>query len=146
MSEEVYASVADAMTSGKEFPLSYVNASLWFKFNGVLMQEPVTVFQKMQGFFEGRTVTIDMPSDSIFKPEYLSKRLYGTPDLWWLLLVLNKCKSHKEFNRTTVTVLNPDFIDEMNSFLNNISPTIAKNREAAKTIEDNDLTIKEVIL
>jgi hypothetical protein len=42
--------------------------------------------------------------------------------------------------------LNPDFIDEMNSFLNNISPTIAKNREAAKTIEDNDLTIKEVIL
>ena len=146
MSEEVYASISDAITSGKDYSLSYVNASLWFKFNGVLMQEPVTVFQKMQGFFEGRTITIDMPSDVIFKPEYLSKRLYSTPDLWWLLLFLNKCKSHKEFNRATVTVLNPEFIDEMLSFLNNISPTINKNRESARTIQDNDLTIKEVIL
>ena len=143
---DVYASVTDAMSAGKEYALTYSNASLWFKFNGVLMQEPVTVFQKMQGFFEGRTTVITMPQDVMYKPEYLSERLYGTTDLWWLLLFLNKCKSHKEFNRSTVTVLNPEFVDEMMSFINNISETIAKNRENVKTIEDNDLTIKSVIL
>ena len=54
---DVYPSVSDALSAGKDYVLSYSNASLWFKFNGVLMQEPVTVFQKMQGFFEGRTTS-----------------------------------------------------------------------------------------
>lgn len=143
---DIYSSVSDALSAGKDYVLSYSNASLWFKFNGVLMQEPVTVFQKMQGFFEGRTTVINMPADVMYKPEYLSDRLYGTTDLWWLLLFLNKCKSHKEFNRSTVTVLNPEFVDEMASFINNISDTITKNRENVKTVEDNDLTIKQVVL
>ncbi len=52
-----------------------------------------------------------------FKPKSLSYKLYGTTELWALLLMINNCVSKIDFNKKKIKVLDPKNIK---SFINEV--------------------------
>lgn len=52
-----------------------------------------------------------------FKPKSLSYKLYGTTELWALLLMINNCVSKIDFNEKKIKVLDPKNIK---SFINEV--------------------------
>lgn len=52
-----------------------------------------------------------------YKPKSLSQKLYGTTELWSLLLSVNNCISKIDFNKRKIKVLNPKRIK---SFINEV--------------------------
>lgn len=52
-----------------------------------------------------------------FKPKSLSYKLYGTTELWALLLMINNCISKIDFNKKKIKVLDPKSIK---SFINEV--------------------------
>ena len=52
-----------------------------------------------------------------FKPKSLSYKLYGTTELWALLLMINNCISKIDFNKKKIKVLDPKNIK---SFINEV--------------------------
>lgn len=52
-----------------------------------------------------------------FKPKSLSYKLYGTTELWALLLMINNCVSKIDFNKKKIKVLDPKSIK---SFINEV--------------------------
>lgn len=52
-----------------------------------------------------------------FKPKSLSYKLYGTTELWALLLMVNNCISKIDFNKKKIKVLDPKNIK---SFINEV--------------------------
>lgn len=45
-----------------------------------------------------------------YKPEYVSNNLYGSPDLWYLILFLNGVTCHAQFDNTNVIAIPPENI------------------------------------
>ncbi len=52
-----------------------------------------------------------------YKPKSLSQKLYGTTELWSLLLSINNCLSKVDFNKRNIKVLNPKRIK---AFINEV--------------------------
>lgn len=46
-----------------------------------------------------------------YKPKLLSYDLYGTIDLWYLLIIINDFKSITDFNKKQIFILSPDKIN-----------------------------------
>lgn len=69
-----------------------------------------------------------------FKPDILSNRIYGTPDLYWLILYLNNIESPSRFKTPRILKLIPkDKIDEIFDIL------LTKN---VRQIEKNRLEVE----
>lgn len=64
-----------------------------------------------------------------FKPKLLSYRLYGTTELYFLLLLLNNIASVKEFDFKKLKIIENDYISELlSSIYNAESSTLTDNR------------------
>lgn len=64
-------------------------------------------------------------------PKLLSKKLYGTMDLWYILLRVNRCSSPFNFKSKTVKVMHPDKLDVINRILNLCEERLAKSKNIA---------------
>ena len=74
---------------------------------GVEVQEPSTLLDRFPQWLDAHAVAVPLSPSHEWRPEHLSLRLYGTPDLWWLLLRLNGFRAAWEFHGTHVRVLDP---------------------------------------
>lgn len=54
----------------------------------------------------------------IYSPRRLSLVLYGTTDLWHLLLWINNMKSNTEFTKKKIYIFDPEKLDLINDILN----------------------------
>ena len=59
----------------------------------------------------------------IYRPKYLSLKLYGTIDLWHLILWINDLTSATQFDKSIIYVFDPERIDILERII-----SIEKNR------------------
>jgi len=117
--------------------IDYPDCSQKINAYGLLMQDPSTVIDK---FMVPETIEMEMARKYVHKPEHLSLALYGETYLWHLLMKLNNCQHRSDFDFSTVTVLEPTFVNTLKNFV------IARSDEISTVHELEDLTIKQVIL
>lgn len=72
-----------------------------------------------------------------YDPKKLSLDLYGTMDLWVLLLKLNRCSHPLNFVSKNVRVLDPDNLSILSKILQSESQRLNKNR--LRTFENLDV-------
>ncbi len=53
----------------------------------------------------------------LYRPKYLSLALYGTIDLWYLLLYINNMTSCTEFNKKVIKIYNPNSMELLNKII-----------------------------
>lgn len=82
------------------------------------IQVPMTsIINKYKEYFDKITCTVDVDDKSSniyrYKPKMLSYDLYGTTELWSILLYINDCKSLVDFDKKKLKILFPDKVDEL---------------------------------
>jgi hypothetical protein len=149
MSFEKYNSAkhVDILTSildSKKNKILISNVSNKLNLNNKLIISEPHIFYEYEELILKNCVEVVIYEKFFYRPEYLSKELYGTPDLWYLLLWINKMTSIHDFNKLTINVFNPDKTDIINDIIEKNKNRFQKNKLEPKYIED--LTIKKIII
>ena len=102
------------------------------------------ILDKYDSIIIENTKLVKIDENYFYKPEYLSKKLYGTPNLWYLLLFVNSITTAMEFNKNRIYIFDPNRIHIFNKLIENDKERIKELSETPYVIED--LTIKKVNL
>ena len=120
------ATIDDLIQWGKRQEVSYRNLSgnalIENKMKNETIRIPLnSIMSEYRYFLEPYTVEIEINDEELvlyqFKPKSLSYKLYGTTELWAVLLMINNCISKIDFNKKKIKVLDPKRIM---SFINEV--------------------------
>lgn len=133
------------ITHSKTNPLVLSNISEKINYNDEFYTYDRNILLEHKVYLSQYTVTIeDLDEKYFYKPEWLAKDLYGSADLWYLVLWFNdEVPSVMEFNKKTVTVFDPEHIDIINRFIRKVS-NLSEDDDADDVTYVPDLTLKEV--
>lgn len=88
--------------------------------------------EKYRGIILGNSFELDLDDTLLdrfrFKPKLLSMKLYGTTDLWHLLLWLNNMHSVTQFNRKNIIIFDPDGLHLLNKIVELEKNRLLENR------------------
>lgn len=121
------ASMTEQITDTKQLEISYRTLHTVGTINDIYANRVVkipfaSIFVKYKDFLDDIIVDFKLTEvqrrDLLFKPKMLSQFLYGTPELWFELLRLNKWASVTDFKpKETIKVYDPgrlkDVLNEM---------------------------------
>lgn len=109
---------------------------------GYTMQSPVWPLTALSGVIEDSIVTIDRGSMYDYLPEGLSRELYGTVDLWYILLRLNGAMTRGQFRGPTFRVYKSETASGI------LLDVVKRGASRSRTTQLNpveDLTIRRVV-
>jgi len=106
-------SVADSLVSCQHNSIILSKLSQDYKFGNITLDSPIPCFVKFYDLLESYTMRITMEERYRYKPEVVAKELYGTTDLWWLVMYMSKITKHEDFNIPSIKVLQPAYLDDL---------------------------------
>ena len=80
------------------------NLSNWYIFQGEILL-PKPLLRKYENILRTNLEDYDVPKEYYYRPEYVSYELYGTTDLWYLLLFINNMEKPDDFTKSKIKVL-----------------------------------------
>lgn len=131
--------ITSAISKGLENQLILDNVNTYIDFEGFKIPSMNIFFEKYRGIILENCVKITM-SEKVYdaykyRPKYLSYKLYGTVDLWHLLLWVNDMVTVSQFNKKIIYVLNPESLDVLDRILNLEKDMLDNNTESIPRIE-----------
>lgn len=110
----------------------------------ILLAEP-NIFTLYENVIMGVCSTYSIKEDYFYRPERVSNDLYGTPDLWYTILAVNKIPTILEFTKTKIKAIDPDIgLEVLNHIIEKHAKKLKANNADPKVLED--LTIKKIIV
>ena len=82
-----------------------------------IVYEPYNVMRSLVWMLEPFLVTYDMPVDEHYMPEKTAKRLYDSHDFWYVCMLINDCRSVKDYRFKQYKVLPAKDLYHIESFL-----------------------------
>ena len=122
---------------------NYDSSCKIISYGNITFQNPLTIYDETKNFLSSRIIEIPISSDYFYKPEYLSNYLYYTTSLWHMILKLNNCLNHKEFNKRIAKVLDPNKLNDLIELINLKKQELYNNKK--KGLDITDLTLKDMI-
>jgi hypothetical protein len=123
---QFYATIQELIDSVDDMEISYrkLHTNAYVKNNDEIIKIPYkSILQDYRPFFESTIVTAEFTNSEVtkyrFKPKRLSDDLYGTTELWSVLLDLNNMYSIIDFNlEKSIKVYEPkEFLKLLNEVL-----------------------------
>ena len=136
--DSIYIEQNIASAKSNPWVASNLSTDLHFGDSGVTMDNPFLVFQRFHNIIENHLMKITVEEKYFYRPELLAKNVYGSSDLWWLVLISSGIIKHQNFNRKRIKIFNPADL----AILDAIRESTID--EQTKTIEIKDLTIYPV--
>lgn len=100
-----FAAFPDSIKHSKTNPLLIENLSdhrsIIMDNRLVKVQETNCLFKDMIHFFDPDLISADLPREEHYRPEITARRLYGSTDLWYVLLLVNNVYSITQYNMDT---------------------------------------------
>jgi hypothetical protein len=131
---------------GRENSLNLDNTSLVNETQGVIIPIYNILRQKYRGIILENSVEVDFEPEVFelykFKPKLLSLKLYGTTDLWHLILWLNDMVSVSEFTRKKVILFDPDAMQVLNRIVEKERKAILSNHENPEVVINEERVIR----
>ena len=109
--------------TGPQSPVSYGAVSGTFNVEGLDVQSPWTLYDRIRGLLDSKRMRIPLERRFEMRPEHLSLKVYRTADLWWLLLKMNKCLSHSDFRGPSVWIYDPAEIRDLEALARDHPPS-----------------------
>lgn len=121
-------------SKGSQNSLTTDNTSLKAEVGGRVFATSNILSGKYRGVIFENSFELSLDDDKLFemyrfKPKLLSMRLYGTTDLWHMILWLNNMTSASQFSRRKIIVFNPDSMDVLNRIVEKERLPLLRNRE-----------------
>lgn len=110
------SSLRGSITHAKNNKFTLDNSSIYYNFENQIIFS-TSLLRKYENIIKDRCVPFTIDVEHLYRPEYVSYQLYGTPDLWYLILFVNSMKRPDELNRRDILVFDPSFIGLINSII-----------------------------
>jgi hypothetical protein len=127
--------------------LNLSNVSLKVSYQGVVFDD-LNVLRRYEEYVLGNLIEIRVDvSAANFRPEVVSRDVYGTTDLWWLVLWSGGFPSKVDFDLSDgkpIKVFNPDLIGTLNAIVEKSKKELSASRSAPPIAEAMSL-IKVII-
>ena len=121
MALEDAISLLDLINEGKDNSYNIKDCSLLVSIGSNLLNVGGCVFDKYIDFIKNASTTIRLTDKEIekykYNPKKLSKDLYNTEELWFLLLKLNNISTEMDFPKKKMSVLLPENLSMLNQIL-----------------------------
>jgi hypothetical protein len=116
------------------------NTSIKINFNNEFTTYDQSVIYNYRGYLDQFCIKIEFPEKYWYKPELISYELYGTVDLWYLILWFNDYPSAADMYGDTIRVFNPSKIPVINNIINVHKDLIESTKEEPQFCDDEILT------
>jgi len=88
--------------------------------NALVIQDPFTIIKENRTtlFNEGNLMDFVIPEERAYRPEAISELIYGTPDLWYIILMVNKLFHFRELKpNLKIKVLSPEHLTNISTMI-----------------------------
>lgn len=140
-----YNRIEDNINNGKENSYILENISLYSKVDNIKIPTSNLFYEKYRGLILNNCVKVKIPENALkkyrYRPKLLSYELYGTVDLWYLLLWINNMYTTTQFNQQSIYIFNPKNISVLIRIIESEKNIINDNKQNTPII---DIDIDEV--
>lgn len=133
-----FASLDDSLAHSKNNPFVISNTSIHTQINDKIIKKGY-VFKRFEFLLQEYTETSRVKITEYQHPEFFSQRVYGTPDLWYIVLWINGMRSFLDFNIENVKILTSQGLTILNRILEKYRNNINETKQ--NPIVFNDATI-----
>lgn len=108
-----FMSLRESIVHSKHNKMTLDSTSIYYNFSDEIIIG-TNILRKYENILQAYVMDYTVDAEHLLRPEYVSYKLYTTTDLWYLLLFLNNMKRPDEFNKKSIKVLNPIYINIIN--------------------------------
>lgn len=130
-----YPGVEDTVVSSKVNKLEIRNTSFGYTI-GDLQITQYNIFEDYREVLDNLCIEIDLPESLYYKPEHTAYYIYGTVDLWYLLLFLNDIGSFLDFTKPKIKIIPLDKIVVINNIIEKNKERLIYNTNNPQELED----------
>lgn len=138
------ATLNGSIADSKSNKLTLENLSQKINFNNEFYCYDENVLYSYKNYLSQFTVWNTLPVKYHYKPELLAKDLYGSVDLWYLIMWFNDIPSAMDFNTEKIKVFDPKYMNIINKIIENNRRNIIKNNQNPPLVEN--LTLKPILI
>lgn len=136
--------ITDNINIGKDNSYILENISFYNNIDNIEIPTSNLFYEKYRGLILNNCVKVKIPEKSFlkyrYKPKLLSYDLYGTIDLWHLLLWVNNMYSVTQFNQQSIYIFNPNNISILIRIISNETEALLENKKNTPKI-NTDLDV-----
>jgi hypothetical protein len=133
-----YASMRQSIVHSKLNKITLDNISVSYVFEDKISFS-TSILRKYEHVIMQNLLDYTLFPHQILRPEYASYDMYGTTDLWYLLLFINNMTRPSEFNKRNIKAFNPARIELLNDI-------IEKEKKLLHDTKENPIKIKRELL
>ena len=141
-SSDNYSSIESSLRAASDNILTIENLSHKVNFCNEFYVYDENILKQYKNYLSNFCIWLAIPENYYYKPELVAKKIYGSVDLWYLVLWFSNIPSAMEFNQDPIRVFNPSSISVLNSIINKNRKAIRWNHKFPDYLDD--LTLKEV--
>lgn len=82
-----------------------------------LVQDPNSPLKEFISYFENDIYEEELPESEYYRPEMTALRVYGSADLWYLILIVNNLFSVTQYRRKTIKLVNTNGVARLTKFM-----------------------------
>jgi len=135
-SDSLEISVNIASSKSNNLIFSAISSNL--KYGSIVFDDPHNIFQQFREVIDENLEDFALDEKYFYMPERLAKDIYGSSDLWWLVLMANNMITHRDFCVRDIKVVTSGTLDTIESILN------ASKEALGTTTTIEDLTLYPV--
>jgi len=123
-----YATVNRTLGKSNNNDLLLTNISHIVNFNDEFYTFDYSILDQYKNFLSRFIKKVICPKELYYHPEILAKEIYGSVDLWYLVMMFNPIPSVAEFNSPVVNVFDPAKMHHINTIINSYQKELKYNK------------------
>lgn len=134
------ASIKTQTNNGAENSMAITNISHKINFNDEFYVYDYNILAPYKLFLSQFIVKAKCPESLYYHPELVAKLLYGSIDLWYLVMMFNSIPSAAEFTQPVIDVFDPGKIEYINLIIKDKTKELKFNKAQPDFVEKHTLT------
>ena len=134
-----FNNILESIEHSKSNKFLIENTSEIYNYNDTITLFSPHIFNIYKNLLSVYMDTITLDEKYFYKPELLSFDIYGTPDLWYLILWANDISTVTEFSKSEIKVINDKGLDKINTVIEAYKSRLNLNHEDPYVISDSTL-------
>ena len=123
-----FATIEESIKHSKTNPFNVnkFSTDITFSDTGNSVPSPITNIKQLLDTINDLYIEHSLTEDELYRPESTSLKLYGSPDFWFVIMIINNIGSVLDYTKRTIKVIpeNKLFkIEQLFSVVNNINVT-----------------------
>jgi len=134
------ANINKSLEKSENNSMLLTNLSHKVNFNDEFYTFDYNILERYKGFLAQFVIKVNCPEAYYYHPEIVAKKIYGSVDFWYLVMMFNPIPSAAEFNSPVINIYDPTKISHINRIVNSYNRKLLLNKDKPEFVEKHILT------